>query len=245
VTVLPVDVNASLWDCTLEAADGPSRPLALRLGFRMLKGFAERHAERIIAARQQAPFESMADFTARTGLGQGAIAQLAEADAFASLSRDRRAALWEALAQERSPQDRPLLAIQDQDEPLVPLPSLTLREQILADYQTSGLSLKAHPISLYRRQLQQLRVVPARSLQTYPNNRQVRVAGLIILRQRPGTARGITFVSLEDDTGVANLVVRQEVWERRRGQVIHVIVNRLEDLAKLIGDWNTQSRDFR
>jgi error-prone DNA polymerase len=268
VPVLPVEVNASDWDCTLEPATSTTlrhtrRRMALRLGFRMLKGFARRHAEKILAARQSGRFLSLSDFTRRTGLTQAIISQLAEADAFASLAQDRRAALWEALAQEKSPEERPLLALQDDDEPPVPLPTLALQDQVLADYRTAGLSLKAHPISFYRRKLEKWRVLPAKALATAATDRQVRVAGLVLLRQRPSTAKGITFVTLEDETGVSNLVVRQAVWEQfyqiarcspawlahgkleRRDKVIHVVVNKIEDLTMIVGEWNVRSRDFR
>jgi error-prone DNA polymerase len=235
----------------------------LRLGMRLITGFAERHARAIVRARADGPFRSVADFTERAGLGRAVIAQLAEADALASLEGDRRAALWESLAQERMPQDRPLLAMQDDDEPPTLLPQMSSMDQVLADYRTSGFSLKAHPLSFFRRQLAARRVLPARMLAEAPADRQVCVAGLVILRQRPSTANGITFVTLEDETGVANLVVRQAVWERfytvarrspawiahgkleRRDAVIHVVVNRLEDLSSTIGDWNVRSRDFR
>jgi error-prone DNA polymerase len=268
VPVLPVCVNHSQWDCTLEPtlekrAQRSSRPyLALRLGFRMLKGFAERHAQQLLDARQSGAFPSMASFAQRTRLSQAVIAKLAEADAFASLAPDRRHALWEALAQDNKPKGG-LFATQHIEEPLPTLPPISLNDQVLADYQTAGLSLKAHPISFYRRQLSEMRVLPASALSTAPVNRQVRVAGLIILRQRPSTAKGITFVSMEDETGVVNLVVRQAVWEHhytvarsssawlahgkleRRGPVIHVVVNRIEDLTQVIGQWGVGSRDFR
>lgn len=279
VRVLPVDVNASEWDntiadCGLRIADWENKEsqsailrqqsaMALRLGFRLLTGFAERHALAIMKARKAGPFRSLADFTQRTGLSRAVIKQLAEADALASLAKDRRTALWESLAQERVPLDRPLLDMQDDDEPLAPLPAMPMIEQVLADYRTAGFSLKAHPLSFFRRKLAQLRVLPTEALATAPENRLVRVAGLVILRQRPSTAKGITFVTLEDETGIANLVIRQGVWDRfytiarrspawiaygkleRRDSVIHVVVNRLEDLSTQIGDWKVTSRDFR
>jgi error-prone DNA polymerase len=228
----------------------------------MLKGFAERHAQQILDARQSGSFPSLASFAQRTRLSQAVIAKLAEADAFASLTQDRRHALWAALAQDHKPKGG-LFAMQDAEEPLPTLPPISLNDQVLADYKTAGLSLKAHPISFYRRQLSEMRVLPASALGTAPVNRQVRVAGLIILRQRPSTAKGITFVSMEDETGVVNLVVRQAIWEHhytvarsssawlaygkleRRGPVIHVVVNRIEDLTQVIGQWGVGSRDFR
>jgi error-prone DNA polymerase len=260
VPVLPTCVNKSDWDCTLE---GEGRPLSIRLGFRLLKGFSEQHAERIIAARQGQPYHSIAEFARRTGLSQVIIGKLAEADAFASLARDRRQAVWDAMGHDRKPVGGSLFSAVEDDEPVPPLPPITFKEQLFEDYRTSGLSLKGHPIAPYREALNQLRVLPASALSTAPTNRQVRVAGLVILRQRPSTANGITFVTLEDETGAVNLVVRQSVWERfytiartssawlahgkleRRELVIHVVVNRLQDLSAEIGTCNVTSRDFR
>lgn len=267
--VLPMCVNRSEWDCTLEVHDKPQlvvddRPLlALRLGLRMLKGLSSAYVERIVAARERGPFVSLHDFAQRTRLSQAVIAKLAEADAFASVVDDRRQALWKAMAQERKPLAKSLFCDCEDDEPLAALPKLTPNQQVYEDYRTAGLSLKGHPISFHRAQLDALRVLPAKALGIAPTNRPVRVAGLVILRQRPSTAKGITFVTLEDETGVVNLVVKQAIWERyyevarassawlvhgkleRRDSVIHVVANRLQDLSKAIGEWHVQSRDFR
>lgn len=286
VRVLPIDVNESEWNCTLQESGGegergsggensshlplPRSPTLLvphssplRLGFRLLNGFAERFAQTIVAARGSGRFTSLADFTRRTGFSQAIIARLAEADALASLTGDRRAAIWASLAQEKKPQHRPLLDLQDEDEGDVTLPRMSLSDQVLADYRTSGLSLKAHPISFFRRRLAELRILSAKQLTTAENNRHVRVAGLIILRQRPSTAKGITFVTMEDETGIVNLVIRQAIWDQfytvargssawvahgkleKKDAVIHVVVSRLEDLTGVVGDWNVSSRDFR
>ncbi|MFM9114780.1 MAG: OB-fold nucleic acid binding domain-containing protein, partial [Planctomycetota bacterium] len=183
--------------------------------------------------------------------------------AFGSLQLDRRAALWEALAQEKKAVDQPLLLGLEDEEPTASLPVMSSIDQVFADYRTAGLSLKAHPLSFFREQLTRLRVRTAASLaQTMPD-RQVRVAGLVLLRQRPSTARGITFVTLEDETGAANLVIRQKVWEQyytiarrspawiahgkleRRDSVIHLVVNRLEDLSHTLGPLHSPARDFR
>ena len=156
----------------------------------------------------------------------------------------------------------PLLADLADDEPLAELPPMPMIEQVFADYQTSRLSLKAHPISFLRRQLNVRRVTPAGKLKEINHGRHLRVAGLVISRQRPGTAKGITFVTLEDETGTANLIIRPEIWGRyyavaRRSQawiahgclenkegVIHLVVNRLEDLSAMLGELKTASRDF-
>ena len=193
------------------------------------------------------------------------IERLAKADAFASLALDRRGALWQALAEHRE-EPLPLFAGLASPEPEgrpAELPPLDAHEEVLADYRTAGLSLKGHPITFLRPRLDELKVTPAEKLATIRNGRWLRVAGLVLMRQRPSSARGITFVTLEDETGVANLIVRQAIWERyhrvassavalvahgrleRQGQVIHVLVSRLEDLAALAGKVQSQSRDFR
>jgi len=309
VEVRPVDVNASQWDCTLEAqneevgsrksevggkesgarlqeekqeeekrggAEGGDNLQfaicnlqfaihALRLGFRELSGFSAAHAAAIVAARQAGPFRSLDDFAQRTRLGRPAIERLAKADAFASLALNRRAALWQALAEHR---EGPLplfaaLGSPESDERPVELPPMPEHEEVLADYRTAGLSLKGHPLTFLRPRLDELKVSRAVELAATSNGRWLRVAGLVLVRQRPSSARGITFVTLEDETGVANLVVRQAIWDRyrrvassavalvahgrleRQGQVIHVLVSRLEDLAALAGKVDSQSRDFR
>jgi error-prone DNA polymerase len=195
-------------------------------------------------------------------LSRAVLVRLSRADAFASLGLDRRGALWNALAQEATHREFPLFCQTDDDD-CAELPRLSCAEEVFADYQTTGLSLRAHPVSFYRKQLQALDIVPNDQLATWPANRRVRVAGIVLLRQRPSTAKGITFVTLEDETGTANLVVRKDVWERfyevarkaaamiahgrleRKHGVIHVVVHRLEDLSCRLADLNARSRDFR
>ena len=260
--VSPVDVNHSDWDCSLERAadDGSDR---LRLGFRLLHGFSQRHAQEIENARRAGPFRSLGEFSRRTQLRRPALLQLAEADAFGSLNRNRRVAIWDLLGQEPRQSGRPLFIGLDDSEPEPDLPQLSLQESVFCDYLATGLSLKSHPLAFYRTQLERLRVLPASQLSTAPINRLTRVAGLVLLRQRPGTAKGITFVTLEDETGIANLVIKQQVWDRyhavarrspawiasgqlqRKDNVVHLVVNRLEDLSKQLGNLTTQSRNFR
>lgn len=251
VTVLPVDVNHSDWDCTLENR-------ALRLGLRTLSGFSERFAAKI---EQLRPFTSVVDFSRRTELGKPVIKLLADADAFHSLELDRRQALWQSLAQEKKRQ--PLLAGLDDDE-LLPseLPVMSEFEEVMADYRTKGLSLRAHPISFYREEMNQLQITPSGELANGRHGQFVRVAGLVLVRQRPSTAKGITFVTLEDETGVANLIIRVHVWEKYyqvartasslvasgrlqiQREVIHVLVTKLENLVGCISEMKSQSRDF-
>ncbi len=243
-------------------SDNPA--FALRLGLRMISGLPQSAGERIVAARSNGPFVSLADFARRTDLGQAILARLSNADAFQSLNQDRRAALWQSLAHEKSPRPQPLFESLDvTDDLLPPLDALSPAEQVFADYHTVGLSLKAHPLSFYREQLNQAQITSAAALADVPDGRIVRVAGLVILRQRPSTAKGITFVTLEDETGTANLVVKQEIWTRfakiartspawiahgkleKRSGVIHVVAYRLEDLSQRLKPLNIRSRDFR
>ena len=192
VTVLPPDVNRSDWDSTLEHAKDS---LAIRLGMQLIGGLRHPHAQAIMDARQVGVFESIADFTRRTELGQATVSLLSEADAFASVGQDRRAALWQALAQEKRPLDQPLFAgldVADDDANL--LPDLPLQEEVFEDYRTVGLSLKAHPISFHREYLDELRVTPIDQLENSRDGQHLRIAGLVTLRQRPATAKGIMFV---------------------------------------------------
>ena len=257
VTVLPPDVNHSGWDHRLEPHGGS---LAIRLGLRTISGLPRAQAARMEAAQAAGPFVSFADFARRTGAPPPVLRRLSEADAFGSLVLDRRAALWQSLAEDHV--DRPLFA-NDDDEPLPDLPPLPEESQVMADYRTLGFSLRQHPLAFLRERFQALHVIPAVELAAWPNGRQVTVAGIVLLRQRPSTAKGITFFTLEDETGHINLVVRQAIWERyrqaarhavvlaatghleRREGVIHVVVRKLEDLSYLLGELRSRSRDFQ
>ena len=290
VTVLPADVNFSEWDCVLEgrgARDAgrgrqnaagsdsavlPHSPLAprpspllsrpsLRLGFRMLGGFSIADAEQIVSRRSSRPFTSLDEFAERTGLSNAVLTRLSRADAFASLRIGRRSALWQSLP-DHSP--TPLLETESAGtEPAVSLPELGAFGEVVADYRTTGLSLRAHPLKFLRPQLDQRRITPARRLSSTRDGGFLRVAGLVLMRQRPSTANGITFVTLEDETGTINMIVRPDVWERhhqvasaatvllahgilqRHDSVIHVLVNRLEDLSRELAQIEIASRDFR
>lgn len=236
----------------------------LRLGLRLVVGLPRAAAEAIEQARRVGPFSSIADFTRRTGLSQAAIERLADADALASLAADRRLARWQALAQKQNDQPLPLFdTLPDEDEPPLTLPAMNELEQVFADYRTSGLSLRGHPLQFYRAELERMKITPAGLLKNVPNGRWVRTAGIVLLRQRPSTAKGITFVTLEDETGAANLVIHQKTWERfsritrhsaawiAHGQleskhsVIHLVVRRLEDLSSTLAGLRTKSRDFQ
>ena len=266
VEVRPIDVNHSDWDCTLEnSADGSRKErCALRLGLRLISGLRADTAEKIMAARRSGIFTSMSEFTRRTEVSRAAMAKLSSADAFLSLKRDRRSALWESLAQERTNTSQPLFnSIEPEDDPFAELPQMSTEEEVYADYQTVGFSLRSHPLSFYREQLSNARFATASDLQILPNESYVKVAGLVLMRQRPSTAKGVTFVTLEDETGVINLVIFQNIWDRyykiakrspawvaygkleRKDEVIHVIVQRIEDFSERMEQLETKSRDFR
>jgi error-prone DNA polymerase len=277
VEVRPIDVNYSRWDCTLEGSEragaraptrSVGRPPILRLGLCMVNGLRETLGQTIERTRAAAPFTSIDDFAHRTGLGQAVVKRLADADAFASLGTNRRQAMWQSLAQEKKPKSLPLFE-DALDVGLAPpaLPAMRLEDEVVADYRSAGLSLRAHPISFHRRELAQLGITPAARLVDLANESPVRVAGMVLLRQRPGTAKGITFVTLEDETGTVNLVVHQHTWDRyyrvarrapawiahghvqttadRAAPVIHVVVRQLEALAEGLGALEVKSRDFR
>ncbi|VAW18806.1 Error-prone repair homolog of DNA polymerase III alpha subunit [hydrothermal vent metagenome] len=271
----PVDISHSMWDCTLEpAVPGEPAPFdpariralhremagdirtthAVRLGFRQIKGLKKEAVERIVAKRG-AGYDGVRDLWLRTGLAPSTLARLAEADVFRSVGLDRRAALWavRGLGATSADDVLPLFAharatgLGEDEE--VTLPPMPLGEHVVHDYRTLRLSLKAHPLAFLRDKLAQRRYVPHEALAQVPQNAHVRIAGLVLARQRPGTAKGVIFATLEDETGVANLIVWPRAFEkyrrivlgarllgvagkvRREGLVIHVIADKLVDLT--------------
>lgn len=257
VEVRPVDINRSEWDCTLE--EGRGGP-ALRLGLRQVKGLRQEAAIAIAQARGTF-YDTIRDLWLRTGLAPAVLERLADADVFAPLGVDRRQALWEVKRLGGKP--LPLFQAADTarrigdnrppadmgDEPEASLPALNIGEQVWADYRTQGLSLRAHPLSLLRATMTGLGMGTARALADAKPGSMVTVAGLVLVRQRPGTASGVIFVTLEDETGIANLVVWNSVLEQfrrtlmtaalmgvrghlqRDGEVIHVVAEKLIDLS--------------
>ena len=245
VEVRPVDVNYSDWDYKLEEKSG--KYCAVRLGFRQVRGLKEEDAQRLIRARGSG-FTSIQQLHALE-VGEATLEKLADADAFRSLQHDRRQALWQV-----STQEKPTAVFGSglMEEPAVALPGMELSEHVVHDYAATTLSLKAHPVSFVRPHLEQLRVTATAALATAQNGAPVKVAGLILIRQRPGTAKGVCFVTLEDETGVANLVIfekqfdvyRKEIIQARlllaegtvqkEGEVIHVIVKRCFDVSALL-----------
>jgi error-prone DNA polymerase len=246
VEVRAVDVNYSDWDCTLE--DG-----ALRLGFRQVEGLHREAVERLESARGKRPYDSVEDLRTRGGVSVHAIQRLASADAFRSIALDRRAALWDARALKQAP-DLPLfIAAEARDEgaDLVPakLPTMPLSEHVVNDYQTIRLSLKAHPMGFLRKHYAAQKFITADRLPSIRDGKRVSMAGLVLIRQRPGSAKGVCFITLEDETGIANLVVWPDVFDKQRkivmgarlmcvygiiqkdadDGVIHLVARKLED----------------
>ena len=227
---------------------------------RMIRGLRRDSVESIRIARKSKSFISQADFVKRTELSHHEITLLAQADAFSSLETSRRTAVWDAMP---ATEDRPLFQGVSDVEPDPTLPTMTPVQEVVADYQTAGLSLRAHPISFLRPQLDRTRVVRSIDLLVLEADRKYLVAGLVLLRQRPSTAKGITFMTLEDETGTTNLVVHVNVWERfrliarrasaliahgilqRENGVTHLVVDKMEDMTEIFGQFHNSSRDFR
>jgi error-prone DNA polymerase len=257
VEVRPVDVNRSHWDSTLEA-DAAGHPV-IRLGLRLVKGFALRDAERVVDERRAGDFADVAALARRTGLGQSGLGRLAAAGALASLARNRHRARWDVAAVEKP---LPLLgdAVVAEGIPLLRRP--TEGENIVADYASVGLSLGRHPLALLRGQLDAAGIMQAADVREFRNGGPVRACGIVITRQRPASAAGVTFVTLEDESGHLNLIVWEKVATRERrallgakllvvdgyvqrdGEVLHVIARQLYDYSALLGTLTTTSRDF-
>ncbi len=256
VEVRGPDVLASDWDCTLEASPHHERFRAVRLGLRQIKGFSQDEAKRLVAARDEG-VRSIDDFAVRAGLSRRSLELLAEADAFASLGLTRRQALWavKGLADETgSLKTAPLLAAMGVVEHQVELPLMNLPQEVTEDYRTTSLSLKAHPVGFFRGSLNSLGAVPARELTRMRDRKLVTVGGLVLVRQRPGTAKGVTFLTLEDETGIANIVIWKDAFDANRklvmtssflvihGQVqsesnvVHVVARRFTDLSHRLSE---------
>jgi error-prone DNA polymerase len=252
VRVNPADVNLSQWDCTLEP--GPKDAPALRLGLRQVKGLKQAAADTLVAARLAQPFPTLPDLQRLTGLSKSALETLARADAYGSLGVSRRQALWAVRALNDVP--LPLFAAADAAEagaePDVALPAMTLGEEVADDYRSLRLSLKAHPLAPLRGELKAKGYAPCDRLDRLADGRSVKIAGLVTTRQRPGSAKGVLFVTMEDETAVANLIVWPKIFEnfrsvalragllgvhgrvQKEGLVIHVIADKLFDLTPLL-----------
>jgi len=260
VELRPIDINHSFWDNTLEEPAGKYR--ALRLGFRQINGMREDESQKLVAGRGEGytHIHGLMD----AGVSLASLERLADADAFRSLGMDRRQALWEI----SSLADRPQALFEGQpsesaSEPAVQLPLISESEHVIRDYAATSLSLKKHPVIFVREKLELLHITKTADLANLEDGMAVKVAGLVLVRQRPGTAGGVCFITIEDETGVANLVVFQKLFDKYRkeilharllmvegkvqieGKVIHVIVKHCHDLTKLLGSLTaTQEQDL-
>jgi len=282
VAILPADVTVSEWECTLEeismagSEEATVNPCvvpanagtqcrseipqpALRLGLCLVKGLSEAGGKKLVAARAERAFASVADLARRTNLNAHDMQALAAAGALSALSGHRRQAVWDVSGIERLP---PVLADSPINEASPVLAAPDEAEDIVADYASLGLTLGRHPLALLRRRLQRQRMLTAAELKSLPHGRITRVTGLVTGRQRPGTASGVTFVTLEDETGMINVIVWRDLAERQRkellrsslmtvygtlereGEVVHLIAARLRDQTPLLGRLTARSRDF-
>jgi error-prone DNA polymerase len=291
VEVRPVDVNHSFWDCTLErlvvtpAAAGvqdhdpdlgpqdsrfrghdDNRGWALRLGFRQIKGFAEADAERLIATRPEYGYSDPGAPWQCSGLGRAALERLAEADAFRSIRLDRRRALWALKGLGEPP--LPLFAASEatsgrssEERAMALLPEMPLGEHVVEDYASLSLTLKRHPLAFLRKELARGGLVTAAELAHLPVERRLSIAGIVLIRQRPGSANGVVFITIEDETGIANLIVWPAILERFRRaalgatllrctgklqheeSVIHVVADWLEDMTPRLNTLRDRTGD--
>jgi len=261
VEVRPVSINDSHWDCTLERTRG--RYMAVRLGFRQVRGLANVHGAAIAGARGPAPYDSVEEVWRRARVPRAAIERLAEADAFHCIAENRRQGLWKVKGLGEAP--LPLFAAADEREaqfspeglePTVSLRPMTDGREVVEDYRSLQLSLRGHPISFLREELDAMRIVRCADLPSIRDGRNIEVAGVILVRQRPGSAKGVLFVTIEDETGIANGILwpdRFEIYRRqvmsasmiamrgrlqKEGDVIHIICDRVtdhDDMLRSIG----------
>jgi error-prone DNA polymerase len=257
VEVRPICINASRWDCTLEETDTDDGRFAVRLGLRMTRGLSNVHGASVVTARADEPFASVDAMWRRAGVPVQALGQLAEADAFRpSLGLSRREALWAIKGLRDEP--LPLFAaasatdydiISELKEPLVSLRAMSDGSEVVSDYSNTGLSLRNHPVSFLRRDLTKRRIVSCRDAMNARDRHWLEAAGIVLVRQRPGSAKGVMFITLEDETGIANLVVWPKVFEKyrriilaagmfavrgriqREGEVVHLVAYHLTDLS--------------
>lgn len=257
VEVRPVDINESNWDSSLERARN-DKP-ALRLGLRQVKGLSEVAGQRIVGQRLR-PYQSIQDLLEKVGLNRHEMSALAAAGALKSLAGHRHKVRWTVAGVE---EPTPLFSSFDRYEASPMLRKPTEGQDVVADYQSLGLTLGRHPMSLIRHHLDRLHYVSASCLKGLTTGKRISIAGLVITKQRPGTASGVTFITLEDETGCSNLIVWKKVADEQRdvllnarlmgvqgelqkeGKVIHVIANRLIDHSELLGELAVKSRNFR
>jgi error-prone DNA polymerase len=268
VDVRPVCVNASRWDCTLEPTGEDH--FAVRLGLHMVRGFANGNAAALIAARADEPFISIDDLWRRAGVPAAALVQLAEADAFrSSLKLARREALWaiKALRDEPLPlftaaSAREAKTVPELHEPPVTLRPMTAGSEVVEDYGHVGLTLRSHPVSFLRGDLHRQRIVTCAEAMQARDGRWLETAGLVLVRQMPGSAKGVIFITIEDETGIANLVIWPKLYERQRrvilsagmlavhgriqreGEVVHLVAHRVSDLSNALASVGHRDATF-
>jgi error-prone DNA polymerase len=269
VEVRPVCINASRWNCTLEPPEDEGR-FAVRLGMRMVRGLANTDAAKIVAARADRAFASVDDLWRRAGVPSASLVQLAEADAFGSaLGLARREALWaiKALRDEPLPLFAAVAARDDEpvaeiEEPEVALKPMTAGSEVVEDYRHVGLTLRRHPVAFLRADLQARRIVTCEDAMQARDGRWLEAAGLVLVRQRPGSAKGVLFITLEDETGIANLVVWPQTFEKfrrvvmgasmlavrgrvqREGEVVHLVAHQLADLSAYLATVGSRDAAF-
>ncbi|MFC4171369.1 error-prone DNA polymerase [Microvirga sp. GCM10011540] len=269
VDVLPVDINKSRWDCTLEPTGNPKR-CAVRLGLRMVRGLANAEAAMIPLSRADHPFSSIKDLWRRAGLSVAALDRLADADAFGSIRVSRRDALWEIKGLSDEP--LPLFAAADTRdnqirpegyEPQVELTPMTEGREVVEDYRSKGLTLRQHPIAFLRDELRERRIHRCSAIHLARDGRRLTVAGMVLVRQKPGSAKGVMFMTIEDETDMANLVIWPSLFEKHRrlilssgmigcrgrlqreGGVTHIIAEHFIDLSHLLRCVGDRDQPFR
>jgi error-prone DNA polymerase len=254
VEVRAVDVNASCWDCTLEPV-GEDR-FAVRLGMRLVRGLASEAGAEIVVSRADRPFAHVEDLWRRARVPIASLVRLAEADALASLGLTRRAALWAVKALRDAPlplfaaaSTRDAATVPEIREPPARLRPMPAGGEVVEDYGFIGLTLRDHPVAFLRGELRRQHIVPCAEAMRAEDGCRLRTAGLVLVRQRPGSAKGVMFITIEDETGIANLVVWPDVFERQRrvilgadmlavqgriqraGEVVHLVAQRVHDLS--------------
>jgi error-prone DNA polymerase len=258
IEVRAPDITVSDWDCTLEEIGGVNQPV-VRLGLRQLKGLAAGAVERIADVRAIKPFDSIDDLRQRADLSPQDLQALARANALASLGGHRRQAAWQVAGMQPLPG---LLKNAPIAEEEIALPPASEGQEILADYASLRLTLNRHPLALLRKQLQKMNLSSAADLKTFPDRKLARTSGLVTMRQRPQTAKGTIFVTLEDETGNTNVIVwpallekqRKEilnarlmtvygVWQRQ-GEVTHLVAKRVVDHSAMLGSLTVEGRNF-
>jgi error-prone DNA polymerase len=250
-------VNHSRWDCTLEATN--HRYHAVRLGLNRVTGLEGEEAARIVLARGNVPYRTVEEVQRRAGVGAGALNRIGEADGLGSLEHSRRSGLWSVKGLGNAP--LPLFAAADERErqfrdeviePIVALAAMSDGAEVVEDYRSLGLSLRAHPVAFLREELDRRKIRPCSAIREMKDGRGIDIAGLVLVRQKPGSAKGVMFITLEDESGIANLVVWPDLFEKHRrvvlgsammgvrgrvqreGDVIHIVAQRLDDLSPML-----------